>query len=74
MTLRRARALWGGSSTTMCTPFIPLCYQAVIMIEEVDRVLRVDRTYSTICSYLTESNAVAVMRKPVGDGSVGTWL
>jgi hypothetical protein len=44
------------------------------MIEEVDRVLRVDTTYRSICSYLTESNAAAVRRKPVGDGSVGTWL
>jgi len=54
--------------------FIPLCYQIIIMIEEVHRVLRVDTTYSMICLYLTESNAVAVIRKPVGDGSVGTWL
>ena len=24
-----------GSSVTMCTPFVPLYYQAIIMIEEV---------------------------------------
>jgi hypothetical protein len=58
----------------MFTPFIPLFYQGIILIEQVDRVLRVDTTYRSICSYLAESNAVAVMRKPVGDGSVGTWL
>jgi hypothetical protein len=54
-----------GSSATMFIPFIPLCYQAIIMVEEIEmksNLLRVDRIYSTISSYLTE-NRVAVMRK-----------
>jgi hypothetical protein len=54
------------SSATMCEPFVPLCYEAIIMIEKVEMKIilgRLDRMYSTISSYLTENSRFAVMRK-----------
>jgi len=36
MKIPRALALKDGSNATMCTPFVPLYYQAIIMIEEVE--------------------------------------
>ena len=56
------------SSVTMRTVFLPLCYQAIIMIEAVEMKnirTKTKKNFSTISSYLTQNSRVAVMRKTI---------